>query len=255
MSCKEKAAPESLSIALVIIALAYIVVCLLAGPNPPGFLFDAIPVESTWQRRIAGFLLWIHVAVSYAINNQALCSSIDRLVFQPNSLSSNKRHHLEQQSKTKLHAETQTQPQRHREVGISPKCWNFIGRIKHRYLEALQNRRSRWVGLTLVVAVSSFLLANAIPFFKDLVALIGSLTTIPLTLLLPALFHRKVQQLPLWKPATLFLVSSSLPGQSSNIASYALLIFSVIFLVVGLMGSLGSIELDWSEHGPPFACS
>ena len=75
---RTKAAPNSLSIALTLYGFAYIIVCLLAGPTPPSFLFDSIPIGS--NRRLAGLLLWVHVAVSYAINSQALCSSLDRIL-------------------------------------------------------------------------------------------------------------------------------------------------------------------------------
>jgi hypothetical protein len=51
--------------------------------DPPSFLFDAIPEGIS--RRVAGFLLWGHVAVSYAINSQALCSSIDRFLVSRHS--------------------------------------------------------------------------------------------------------------------------------------------------------------------------
>ena len=77
MKDRKQAAPGSLSISLTLYGFAYIVVCLLAGPNPPSFLFDAIPYGI--QRRIGGLLLWIHVAVSYAINSQAFCSSVERV--------------------------------------------------------------------------------------------------------------------------------------------------------------------------------
>ena len=74
-------APGALGLSLSIYGAAYTVVCLLAGSNsspPPSFLFDAIP--DGVGRRIAGLLLWIHVAVSYAINSQAFCSSTDRII-------------------------------------------------------------------------------------------------------------------------------------------------------------------------------
>lgn len=77
MKDRKQAAPGSLSISLTLYGVAYIAVCLLAGPNPPSFLFDAIPYGM--QRRIGGALLWIHVAVSYAINSQAFCSSVERV--------------------------------------------------------------------------------------------------------------------------------------------------------------------------------
>mmetsp|Transcript_16459 Transcript_16459/g.27067 ORF Transcript_16459/g.27067 Transcript_16459/m.27067 type:complete len:485 (-) Transcript_16459:722-2176(-) len=78
MKDRKQAAPGSLSISLSLFGLAYVTVCILAGPDPPSFLFDAIP--SGIPRRVGGALLWIHVAVSYAINSQAFCSSVERVV-------------------------------------------------------------------------------------------------------------------------------------------------------------------------------
>jgi hypothetical protein len=164
--------------------------------DPPSLLFDAIP--SGWNRRIAGCLLWIHVVVSYSINSQAICSSMDRLYF----------HNMER-------------------FGI----------------QHLSDGR-RWMILTGLMATSAFLVANAIPFFKDLVALIGALTSVPLTLLLPALFHRQVLQVPIWCPTM------------KTLTSYALLVFSLLFMVAALVGSIDSIGLDWEHRqGGFFACS
>ena len=188
--------PKSLGIALISFGAVYLIVCLLAGPDPPSLLFDAI--SSGPQRHIAGFLLWVHVAVSFAINSQAICSSLDRL---------------------KFHRVTM--------FGLG------------------KRHKARWAVLTFLVALSSYFIANAVPFFKDLVALIGALTSVPLTLLLPALYHRKVIDAPL------FWIGS---GSCNDICSFLLVIFSVIFLVCGIVGSIFSIEMDWANHGPPFAC-
>jgi len=194
---RTKAAPQSLSIALSLYGIAYIIVCLLAGPTPPSFLFDAIPLG--WGRRIAGFLLWVHVAVSYAINSQALCSSLDRII-----------------------------------VHSSHVCSEGVLSDKH---------GMRWLFLTAgVVAITSYFVANAVPFFKDLVALCGALTTVPLTLILPALFYRRVQCVPLFFPT---LHSKS---------SYVLLLFSIAFMIVGLIGSIGSIDSDWKNSHGAFSC-
>jgi Transmembrane amino acid transporter protein len=107
--------------------LAYVIVIILAGPDPPSFLFDSIP--EGWSRRLAGLLLWFHVAVSYAINSQALCSSLDHMLTS------------------------------------SSRRWSFIiGNV---------NPVQRWFSLTLIVSISSYLVANAIPFFKDLVGLVS----------------------------------------------------------------------------------
>ena len=192
-----KKSPNSLAIALVAFGTVYLMVCVLAGPDPPSLLFDAI--ASGVQRQIAGFLLWVHVAVSFAINSQALCSSLDRLRFHRVTI-----------------------------FGLG------------------DNHRARWAVLTFLVAVSSYFIANAVPFFKDLVALIGALTSVPLTLLLPALYHRKVIDVPL------FWLGSS--RSWSDVFSLLLVVFSVIFLVCGVIGSLSSIGMDWANHGPPFAC-
>lgn len=45
-------APKSLALALTVFGTFYVLIVLIAGPNPPGFLFDAIPPGA--NRRIAG---------------------------------------------------------------------------------------------------------------------------------------------------------------------------------------------------------
>ena len=90
---------------------------LIVWSDVPSFLFDVIP-KGSWSRKIAGFLLWVHVSVSFAINSQALCSSIDRVWFHKATLFS-------------LHSRHTT----------------------------------RWALLSLLLAISSYIVANAIPFF------------------------------------------------------------------------------------------
>ena len=184
--------PKSLAVALGGYGGVYLLVCILAGSNPPSLLFDAVPPG--FQRRVAGFFLWVHVAVSYAINSQALCSALERL---------------------KIH------------FGLA------------------SSHAARWALLTLMVATSSYFVANALPFFKDLVALIGALTSVPLTLLLPALHHRKLMNLPMFSMGMSF---------SKDVPSLLLVYFSVVFMTCGIIGCVRSIQLDWANHGPPFAC-
>jgi len=187
--------------------------------DPPSFLFDAIP-ENTLNRQVAGLLLWGHVAVSYAINSQALCSSMDRLLFMAAALTS-----------------TTTRD------------------------------RVRWVSLTFVLAVSSYLVANAIPFFKDLVALIGAATTIPLNLTLPPVLSQHWQQWTRLKhlrrrqtlgneesPSSIPEIGTPRRGWG-YMASSSLLLYSIVFLGVGLAGSLASVKRDWAQSSAgPFAC-
>lgn len=174
--------------------MVYIVVVLLVSSNPPSFLFDAIPVGSL-NRRIAGLLLWGHVAVSYAINSQALCSSLNRIWFHDSR-----------------------------------------GRLQ-------------WAFLTLVLAVSSYLVANGIPFFKDLVALTGAISTVPLTLSLPPILY---EHWWLQRPHESVFVALD---RNSQRWSTLLLLYSVVFLGIGTAGSLASVIQDWDhEKQPPFSC-
>jgi amino acid permease len=187
-----KAAPRSLAMSLSAFGTFYVVIALAAGSHPPAFLFDAIPAGL--NRRIAGLLLWAHVVVSYAINSQAICSSMDRLVWY---------------------------------------------RVTSDTISASQ----RWLILSSLMVVAAYTVANAIPFFQDLVALIGALTSVPLTLLLPAIFWRKYMAVPIWKPT------------HDSLYSYLLIVFAVVFMMSATVGSVYSIQQDWSTHGPPFSCN
>lgn len=163
--------------------------CVWSWLDPPPFLFETIP--EGLSRRTAGLLLWIHVAVSYSINSQAICASLNRrLPFWPD------------------------------------------------------RPAAKWLVLTVSMAVTSYTVANAIPFFSDLVSLIGALTSVPLTLTLPALLYRHAIEhvAALWRPIV---------GASS---SYSLLVYSMVFLVIGLAGALYSIDRDWAHQGKPFSC-
>ena len=189
-------APRALGISLTGFGAGYAAVCVLSGPNPPPFLFDAVGAGP--GRRVGGLLLLVHVAVSFAINCQALTSSLDRVAFhRVTVLGLNARH------------------------------------------------RSRWAVLTLLITASSYVIANAVPFFDDLVGLIGGLTSIPLTLLLPAVLRRRVLRLSPCK------IDSA---ERSDVWSFLLVAFGAAFAACGLIGALGSIEMDWSNHGAPFDC-
>lgn len=190
MAQRERA-PRSLLLSQVVFGSVYVSICVLAGPNPPSFLFDSIP--HGLPRRLGGMLLWTHVSISYAINSQAICSSLDTL---------------------------------------------FVSRML-----VHTNARKRWLLLTASLSVSSYLVANSIPMFKDLVALIGALTTIPLTLILPVIYHRTANGYSILVPTR------------QSVASWLLLMFGLAFLVLGFIGSVGSTELDWTGSGKPFSCS
>jgi uncharacterized metal-binding protein len=63
----------------------------------------------------------------------------------------------------------------------------------------------------------------------------------PLTLSLPALFHRQVSHVPIWCPTM------------KTLTLHALLVFaSLMFVIAALVGSIDSIGLDW-EHLQDFS--
>ncbi|KAL7556517.1 hypothetical protein ACA910_000980 [Epithemia clementina (nom. ined.)] len=211
---KEKDASPVLAWSLFIYFMAYFLVILLSGSDPPSFLFDTIP-NGSLNRRVGGLLLWGHVAVSYAINSQALCSSLERQLCNLPSLSNSR------------------------------------------------TARLRWLLLTFSLAVTSYLVANGIPFFKDLVALIGAATTVPLTLTLPPILYQHWQQ---WTRLTSInrrrtdssasgVIQRSTTRNLECVSSSALLLYSVVFLGIGLAGALASVKRDWTDSGhPPFSC-
>ena len=55
----------------------YVVVVFLSGPEPPRFLLDSVGRHST-DARVAAALLYCHVAVSYAINQNVLARTLER---------------------------------------------------------------------------------------------------------------------------------------------------------------------------------
>ena len=212
-------APVSLALALAVFGATYILICWAAGPNPPSFLFDAIPA-GTKRRRIGGVLLWIHVVVSYVINAQALCSSMDRLLWR--------------RWTTKLCACFPSSCTSTRLVDSAP--------------------ATRWMILTFVVGVAAYLVANAVPFFTDLVALIGAVTSVPLTLLLPALFWRQHLQVALLGRCCSWGGGNGGANANADMPSLALTYFAIVFMIAATIGAINVIALDWSTHGPPFAC-
>lgn len=195
-----KEAPKSLAVSLTTFGSFYVFIIAMAGDSPPGFLFDTIP-RGTANRQAAGFFLWVHVAVSYAINSQALCSSMDRNFFSR---------------------------------------WGPVRRWSD---------ERRWTALTAIMASTAFFISNAVPFFKDLVAFCGALTSVPLTLLLPAVFYRRAcENVPVWYPSSSWKSWRSWP-------SYILLVYSSIFMVSATLGSVYSILSDWEHHlGGFFSC-
>ena len=74
------AEPEQLPTALMLAVGGYctffVVIIICAGNAPPPFIFDLMVPEGV-KNRVTAFLLFSHVAVSYAISSVALCSAMN----------------------------------------------------------------------------------------------------------------------------------------------------------------------------------
>ena len=109
------------------------------------------------------------------------------------------------------------------------------------WLAGLQRNRPRvhWAVLTTVVTAAAWLVANAVPFFSDLVGLIGGLTQAPLSLLLPTVLYRRIAR-PL--------------GPVHGVTTLLIVAAASLLVLYGTSSALSKIALDWTSSGQPFAC-
>lgn len=109
------------------------------------------------------------------------------------------------------------------------------------WLAGLQRNRPRvhWAVLTTVVTAAAWLVANAVPFFSDLVGLIGGLTQAPLSLLLPTVLYRRIAR-PL--------------GPVHGVTTLLIVAAASLLVLYGTSSALSKIALDWTSFGQPFAC-
>ena len=82
-----------------------------------------------------------------------------------------------------------------------------------------------------------------IPFFSTLSNIIGAVSNVPIDFLLPALFFLQAAR----------VVSFSLSGWELG-ALRALIGFSLLVSLFGLVGSIYMLIDDWGTYGGPFAC-
>ncbi|GMI31690.1 hypothetical protein TeGR_g3143 [Tetraparma gracilis] len=90
----------------------------------------------------------------------------------------------------------------------------------------------RWGYLSLCMCAVVFCVTLAIPFFADLTSLIGSLTMVPLTILLPMALHRNVTGWLEWS------------AKEKNFG-YCVFSLSVVAMVAGVATTVAKIGLDW----------
>lgn len=118
---------------------------------------------------------------------------------------------------------------------------------RHRYINTVPGWLA-WIGILLVEAVLAFVIAEAIPFFSDLLSLISALFISGFSFYIPALF---------WffciREGSVFKKENLIDATLSTIT----LIFGLVVLVAGLYSSAESIKMEYQGGGvrKPFGCS
>lgn len=102
-----------------------------------------------------------------------------------------------------------------------------------------------WLVITSVLLLFSFVVANAIPFFEDLQALLGALTGAPIVFAFPALFYLRGCHLKRVRVA---------PFDKAACYAYAGVFFP-LFTILGVVNALELIARHSGSHGAPFSCS
>jgi len=105
---------------------------------------------------------------------------------------------------------------------------------------------ARWTTIAFSITFCSWLLSQLVPFFEDLVELLGSsLAPIGCYIIPIALYVRWVRD---------FGSEESMPSRFENVVIAAELMFALILLVFGTVSTLSNILDKWHTYGYPFAC-
>jgi len=101
-----------------------------------------------------------------------------------------------------------------------------------------------WLLITGSLLVFSFVVANAIPFFEDLQALLGALTGAPIVFAFPALFYLRGCHI---KRVRVAIVDKVVCG-------LYLCLFFPLFTILGVVNAVEAIVRDSGSNGAPFSC-
>ncbi|GAB5373194.1 hypothetical protein AAMO2058_001729400 [Amorphochlora amoebiformis] len=99
--------------------------------------------------------------------------------------------------------------------------------------------------LCVVICAFAWLIAELVPFFGDLVTIIGAVTGSPVMFALPPLFYYLALK---QKGVEMSVFDKAMCGTCFFI------LFPVTFLC-GIVASMNSMVEHWSQNGPPFSCT
>ncbi len=98
----------------------------------------------------------------------------------------------------------------------------------------------QWFFTTAVIITGGFVLSNLIPFFGDLMSLLGSLCSVAATYIFPALF-------------TLKLLGDVIPPWERRLLR-AIVPVAFLIAITGVYSSCYNIYRKWTTNNPPFSC-
>mmetsp|Transcript_21518 Transcript_21518/g.43205 ORF Transcript_21518/g.43205 Transcript_21518/m.43205 type:complete len:439 (-) Transcript_21518:63-1379(-) len=120
----------------------------------------------------------------------------------------------------------------------------LVAMLKRRYMSGADTPLQKHFGLSMVLLLSSYLMTNLIPFFEDMVSIIGAMCGAPLMLGLPPMFYYY-----------------SLRERGLKMGTFDRVICSLLFFVIfpftfasGMVAAFKSLVDNWRENGPPFTC-
>lgn len=101
----------------------------------------------------------------------------------------------------------------------------------------------QWFGITSVVMIATYTLANLIPFFDDFVELVGSMLSPFLAFLFPCIFYLKTMKM-----------SSITIEKSERIVIYIIIALGLSVILFGTTASIRDLIHHTEEYGAPFDC-
>jgi len=195
--------PKSLLAAFSFIFACYTLIIVSCyyymGAATPGYLMDILKWNSV--RVITNVLMFIHIVISYSLNQQVLCQAV-HLWYDP-------------EHATSLKADS----------------------------SGYRHSRWQWFSISTVVLSFAFIIANLIPFFDDLVSLIGSICSAPLIFLFPVVFYLRCEALYRLKI-----------GEKERWLLYFIILIGALMMIFGTISSFRKIFADMDEYGKPFEC-
>jgi amino acid permease len=201
--------PKSFICGNIVMFIVYIFVMVVTyhfnGQDTPDFLLDVF--HDGVKKRIANIFLALHVIVSYTLMQQVVSRQC-HVIYT--------RYYLRHSSLV-----------------------NHITRSHKHFAESTL----QWFVLTVTFAVLAFVVANLVPFFLELVSLIGSMTLAPICYILPCLYYVRCAAMRGFKLQVY-----------ERGCVLALILFGLLLLTAGTYSNVKNIVDTWKDNKTPFSC-